>query len=131
MCTVTDEPSSPKKIAYRIVTYEANSSTVEVTWEPPSNDSRVDFYQYQLIDNLTEVIVSNTTNTTAVLSGIPYNVNSSVIISAYAVICKRSSSLEILVINVMGKLPPNKIRCSLPFVSPHKEHKNVMLERLS
>ena len=39
--------------------------------------------QYQVIDNLTEVMVSNTTNTTAVLYSIPYNVNLSFVISAH------------------------------------------------
>ena len=67
-------------------------------WEPPSNDSCVDFYQYQLIDNLTEVIVSNTTNTTAVLSGIPYNVNLSFVISAHN--CVGASQPATLSINI-------------------------------
>ena len=126
---VADEPSPPQNLSLsRILEYQTNSSTVEVMWKPPSNDSCVEFYQYQLIDNLTEVIVFNTTNTTAVLSGIPYNVNMSFVISAYTVTCKRSSPQEILVINIMGELPHNKIGCSLPFVPPHKEHKNVMLE---
>ena len=75
-----------------------NFSTIEVMWEPPSNDSRVDFYQYQLIDNLTEVIVSNTTNTTAVLSGIPYNVNLSFVISAHN--CVGASQQVVLNINI-------------------------------
>ena len=63
-----------------------NHSTVEVTWEPPSNDSHVDFYQYQLMGNLTEVIVS-TTNTTAVLSGIPYNACQHVICHLCSQLC--------------------------------------------
>ena len=71
-----------------------------MTWEPPSNDFRVDFYQYQLIDNLTEVIVSNTTNTTAVLSGIPYNVNMSFVISAHN--CVGASQPATLSINIIG-----------------------------
>ena len=72
--------------------------TAEVTWKQPSNDSRVDFYQYQLIDNLTEVIVSNTTNTIAVLSGIPYNVNMSFVISAHN--CVGASQQVVLSINI-------------------------------
>ena len=71
-----------------------------MTWEPPSSDSRVDLYQYQLIDNLTEVIVSNTTNTTAVLSGIPYNVNLSFVISAHN--CVGASQQVVLNINING-----------------------------
>ena len=78
-----------------------NSFTVEVMWEPPSNDSRVDFYQYQLIDNLIEEIVSNTTNTTAVLSGIPYNVNMSFVISAHN--CVGASQQVVLIINIIGQ----------------------------
>ena len=78
-----------------------NFSTVEVMWEPPSNDSRVDFYQYQLINNLTKVIVSNTTNTTAVLYGIPYNINMSFVISAHN--CDQASQQATLVIFFNGK----------------------------
>ena len=94
----SDEPSPPLNLRSRILEYYTNSSTVEVMWEPPSNDSRVDFYQYQLINNLTEVIVSNTANTTAVLSGIPYNVNMSFVISAYN--CVGASQPASLVINI-------------------------------
>ena len=67
-------------------------------WEPASDDSRVDFYQYQLINNLTEVRVSNTTNTTAILSGVPYNVNISFAISAYN--CERESEQATLLIHI-------------------------------
>ena len=83
------------------VEHHSNYSTVVVMWEPASNDSRVDFYQYQLINSLTEVRVSNTTNTTAILSGVPYNVNISFVISAYN--CERESEQATLIINVAGK----------------------------
>ena len=70
-------------------------------WEPASNDSRVDFYQYQLINSLTKVGVSNTTNTAAILSGVPYNVNISFVISAYN--CERESEQATLLISIAGK----------------------------
>ena len=98
--TTTDSAPSagPQNLSSRILEYYINYCTAEVAWEPPSNDSRVDFYQYQVIDNLTEVIVSNTTNTTAVLSGIPYNVNMSFVISAHN--CVGASQQVVLSINI-------------------------------
>ena len=99
--TSPDEPSPPQNLSIGSVEHHSNYSTVVVMWEPASNDSRVDFYQYQLINSLTEVRVSNTTNTTAILSGVPYNVNISFVIFAYN--CERESEQATLIINVAGK----------------------------
>ena len=96
-----DEPSPPQNLIITTVGHHSNYSTVVVMWEPASNDARVNFYQYQLINSLTEVRVSNTTNTTAILSGVPYNVNISFVISAYN--CERESEQATLLINVVGK----------------------------
>ena len=93
--------ASPTKLRLESVEHHSNYSTVVVMWEPASNDSRVDFYQYQLINSLTEVRVSNTTNTTAILSGVPYNVNISFVISAYN--CERESEQATLLIHIIGK----------------------------
>ena len=56
-------------------------------WEFPDNDSRVDFYHYQLIfvDSWGQANTSyqaNTTNTTVILSGILYNLNISFVLFA-------------------------------------------------
>ena len=100
-----DEPSPPQNLSIRSVEHHSNYSTVVVMWELASNDSRVDFYQYQLINSLTEVRVSNTTNTTAILSGVPYNVNISAdmsfVISAYN--CERAGEQATLLIIFAGK----------------------------
>ena len=98
---LADEPSPPQNLSIGSVEHHSNYSTVVVMWEPASNDSRVDFYQYQLINSLTEVRVSNTTNTTAILSGVPYNVNILFVISAYN--CERASEQSTLIINSIGK----------------------------
>ena len=96
-----DEPSPLHNISIQSVQHHSNYSTVVVMWEPASNDSRVDFYQYQLINSLTEVRVSNTTNTTAILSCVPYNVNISFVISAYN--CERAGEQSTLLIIIAGK----------------------------
>ena len=98
-----DEPSPPQDLRIRSVEHHSNYTTIVVMWEPASrsNDSRVDFYQYQLINSLTEVRVSNTTNTTAILSGVPYNVNISFVISAYN--CERESKQATLLVSIAGK----------------------------
>ena len=47
-----------------------NYFEVEITWEPPANDSRVDVYHYQVINssvNASVILESNTTNTTVVI----------------------------------------------------------------
>lgn len=55
-----------------------NYTTVNVTCAPKLNESRVDFYCYQLIDSLTHLLLltSNTSHTEVELS-IPYDVNMS------------------------------------------------------
>ena len=60
-----------------------NYSTVEVTWEPSGNDSRVDFYHFEVVadskgTNYTLYTVE-TPNTTVTLS---YNVNITIFLSA-------------------------------------------------
>ena len=55
----------------RVLEYGSEYLTIEMTWEPPDldNDSRIDFYHYQVLDGLSEENASvlldfNTTNTT-------------------------------------------------------------------
>lgn len=49
-------------------------STILFTWDAPDDNSRVDYYQYR-VENGTNNLVYNTSNTTAVLSEIVYNDN--------------------------------------------------------
>ena len=55
--------------------YHEHISTVYFTWDAPNDGSRVDYYQYQLIDGTSGITAYNTSNTTATVSGIPYNNN--------------------------------------------------------
>jgi hypothetical protein len=71
----------------RILESDANS-TVEVTWEPPGNDSRVDIYHFKVIADLEGINCTlyavETMNTTVLLSirFFPYNINITVCLSA-------------------------------------------------
>ena len=74
-----------------------------MTWESPrlSNYSRVDFYCYQIMAEEGALpiqdLVFNTIDTEVVLSGIPYNIEISFVISAYN--CQGASAEVSLVIN--------------------------------
>ena len=79
----TDAPSLPQALRSRVLESGTDYSTIEVTWEPPGNDSRVDFYQYQVVDSSEGASVSyqaNTTNTTAIL--FCYGINISFVLIA-------------------------------------------------
>ena len=81
----TDAPSLPQALRSRVLEFGTDYFTIEVTWEPPGNDSRVDFYHYQVIDNSEGASVSyqvNTTNTTAILFCILYGINISFVLIA-------------------------------------------------
>ena len=42
-------PAPPQVVTSRVLESDTDYSTVEVTWEPPSNNSRVDFYHVEVI----------------------------------------------------------------------------------
>ena len=91
----------------RILESDNNYSTVEVTWEPPGNNSnsRIGIYHYQLVDYLGGTLhEANTTNTTVTvtISGLLYNIiNISFILSANY--CGRRSTPVTLILNNVGK----------------------------
>ena len=97
--------------------YHEHISTVYFTWDAPNDGSRVDYYQYQLID-ATSVTYYNTSNTTATISGIPYNNN--VTFSILSLNCVGVSSPIIETIHIgrsnhyyfMGHAYINLIACS-------------------
>ena len=67
--------------------YQRISSTVEISWDPPdplNNDPQVDYYHYELMDRLNELVmtVDNTSNTSAILEDILYNNNLTFSLSA-------------------------------------------------
>ena len=89
----------------RVLESDANYSTVEVTWEPPGNDSRVNFYHFKVVAdsegiNYTMYAVE-TPNTTVVLSIFPYNVNITVFLSAMDS-CGTKSVPAVLFVNYIG-----------------------------
>ena len=92
-------PYPPQSLKSGVVEYHVNFSTVRVTWEAP-NGSRVDFYHYQLLDNLTDapVQIYNTTKTAVIFPNILYNVNNLFFISAYN--CKGESAQASIIINI-------------------------------
>ena len=78
-----DMPSSPQALINRVL--DNNSSVVEVMWEPPSNDSRVDFYHYQVVGaGAIALYQGDTINTTVtlILPDILYDINITFILSA-------------------------------------------------
>ena len=98
-----DAPSPPQELRSKTVEYHINYSTIIVLWEPPQNDSRVDHYLYKFAKvadmSVDEVIlIRNTTNTTVVLSDIPYGINITFVVSAYN--CEGVSAQKVLVINI-------------------------------
>ena len=61
-------PSLPQLLMSRVLASFNNYSEVEITWEPPANDSRVDVYHYQVINNMrASVILDSTTKNTIVV----------------------------------------------------------------
>ena len=98
-------PPPPQGLRSKILEYGTNYSNIEVMWEPPGNDSRVDFYHHKIVDSLGGASMSyqaNTTNTTVILSGILYGINISFFLSANN--CAGKSAPAILIIMNIGKL---------------------------
>ena len=78
-------PRNPTNISSMVQEYQRISSTVEISWDPPlNNDPQVDYYHYELMDRLNELVmtVDNTSNTSAILEDIPYNNNLTFSLSA-------------------------------------------------
>ena len=99
-------PSSPQGLVSRVLESDTNYSIVEVKWEPPDNDSRADFYHYQVVvdsEGTTHTLNDvNTTNTGAIVCNSPYNVNTSFVLSANN--CEGRSAPITLVLNItIGK----------------------------
>ena len=111
ICFYTEAPSPPQELRSRVLEYDNNYSTVtvEVTWNPPGNDSRVEYYVYQVIDSLqlegvnASLYEANTTNTTVILSGIMYDNNISFILLANNYCEAGNSAPTTLIINI-GKI---------------------------
>ena len=77
--------------------YHDYSSTVLFTWNAPNDNSRVDYYQYE-VENGTNSLTYNTSNTSAILTEIDYNKN--VTFSVFSLNCIGKSSPLIQVLHV-------------------------------
>ena len=91
-------PTAPINLQSIVDVYRAHSSTVLFTWDAPNDNSRVDYYQYE-VENGTNSLTYNTSNTTtAILTEIDYNKN--VTFSVFSLNCIGKSSPLIQVIHV-------------------------------
>ena len=82
-------PIAPLNLQSMVDKYHSHFSSILFTWNTPSDNSRIDYYQYQLVKEM-DSFTYNTTNTSAVLPDIPYNKN--VTFSITAVNCVGSSA---------------------------------------
>ena len=85
----TGTTGPPQNLRNVVEEYHCHYSTVLFTWDAPNSNSRIDYYQFQLI-NETSLVVYNTSNTSVAILGIPYNRN--VMFSLFAVNCIGSSA---------------------------------------
>ena len=112
-CTYHDTgpPSPPQVLMSRVLESYTNYSRAEVTWEPLGNDSRMDFYHYQVAVYLNgtncTLYDAETTNTTVtvLLSIFPYNVNTTVtfFLSVMDTCGRKSAPTVILFTNYIGQ----------------------------
>ena len=72
--TIIGIPMTPLNIQSVVDEYLDYYSTVLFTWNAPEDNSRVDYYQYYVVYGTT-ITASNTSNTSAIISGVPYNEN--------------------------------------------------------
>ena len=81
-----EAPSPPQELSHRVLEYYTNYSKVKLMWDSPDNNSQVDFYHYEVVYSLEGVSIisynASTTNATAIISGIPYDTNTSFILNA-------------------------------------------------
>lgn len=93
-------PMYPLNVQSVVDEYHDYSSTVLFTWNGPQENSRVDYYQYQVINGTEVIDASNTSNTSAILSRIPYNEN--ITFSILARNCIGESATVMETINIGG-----------------------------
>ena len=81
---------SPLNVQSGVDEYHNNFSRVFFSWDAPEDNSRVDYYQYQVV-NGTSI---NTSNTSAIISGVPYNENITFWVLAGNCIGQSATALE-------------------------------------
>lgn len=101
-------PMSPLIAQSVVDKYHDYSSTVLFTWNAPQDNSRVDYYQYQVVNGTKIIVASNTSNTSVIISGVPYNQN--VTFSVLAGNCIGESATVMETINI-GRVSYTSIHC--------------------
>lgn len=94
---------SPINVQSAVDEYQDYSSAVLLAWDVPDDNSRVDYYQYQVV-NATEsgIVTYNTSNTSVIISGVPYNKN--VTFSVLAANCVGESATVLETVNIGRQL---------------------------
>ena len=87
-------PSPPLNIQSFVQEYHNHFSTVIYTWDAPHGNQRVEYYQYQLVNETSIIVDHNTSNTSAIVSGIPYNENITLVVLAHNCIGSSPPSVE-------------------------------------
>ena len=88
--------------------YDDYSSTVLFTWNAPQDNSRVDYYQYQVVNGTKIIVASNTSNSSVIISGVPYNQNVTFLVLAGNCIGESATVME--TINI-GRVSYTSIHC--------------------
>ena len=83
-------PMSPLNVQSVVDEYHNNFSSILFSWDAPEDNSRVDYYQYEVV-NGTSI---NTSNTSAIISGVPYNENVTFLVLAGNCIGQSTTVLE-------------------------------------
>ena len=104
----TGIPTAPTSLQSIVDVYHAYYSTVLFTWGAPNDNSRIDYYQYE-IENGTNSLVYNTSNTTAILPEIDYNKNATFSVFSLNCIGKSSPLIQVLRVGKQGTRDKNLI----------------------
>ena len=87
---------SPLNIQSAVNEYHDHSSTVLFTWDAPDDSSRIDYYQYQVINGTGIVDFNYTSNVSVIIPGISYNENVTFSVLAGNCIGESTTLLEII-----------------------------------
>ena len=85
-------PSPPLNLQFVVGEYYDHLSTVRLSWDTPNDDSRVDYYQYQLNNGT----IYNTSNTNATVPGVVYNKNMTFLLLSLNCVGTSSPIIEII-----------------------------------
>ena len=98
-------PLSPQGLMSRVLEYDSENVTIEITWNPPNPevDSRIDFYHYQVLDGLSEenasvVLDFNTTNTTVIIDINGINISAALLLFVLSACNCNGASIPVAVV---------------------------------